>query len=68
LRILVALEGNAILAWESKGTAEEQFDRVRGACKHLVGIIQQVSYFAFSMARRDLTAIMTAVGAVNATI
>jgi len=41
LRILVALGGNAILARESKGTAEEQFDKVRGACKHLVGIIQQ---------------------------
>ncbi|MGA2199895.1 MAG: carbamate kinase [Nitrososphaerales archaeon] len=41
LRILVALGGNAILARESKGTAEEQFDSVRKACKHLVGIIQQ---------------------------
>lgn len=29
---------------------------------------EQVSYFAFSMARRDLTAIMTAAGAANATI
>jgi carbamate kinase len=41
LRIVVALGGNAILTRESKGTAEEQFEKVRRACKHLVGIIQQ---------------------------
>ena len=41
LRILVALGGNAILAREGKGTAEEQFDKVRKTCKHLVGIIKQ---------------------------
>lgn len=41
LRILVALGGNAILARESKGTAEEQFDKIRETCKHLVDIIKQ---------------------------
>ena len=41
LRILVALGGNAILQREGKGTAEEQFENVRKACRHLVGIIQQ---------------------------
>jgi carbamate kinase len=41
LRILVALGGNAILQRESKGTAEEQFENVRKACRHLVGIIRQ---------------------------
>jgi carbamate kinase len=41
LRIVVALGGNAILTRESKGTAKEQFDQVRRACKHLVGIIQK---------------------------
>jgi carbamate kinase len=41
LRILVALGGNAILQRAGKGTAEEQFDNVRKACRHLVGIIQQ---------------------------
>jgi carbamate kinase len=35
------LGGNAISARESKGTAEEQFDKVRRTCKPLVGIIQQ---------------------------
>jgi len=39
LRILVALGGNAILRRDSKGTAEEQFENVRSACKHLVGMI-----------------------------
>jgi len=29
------------LARESKGTAEEQFDKVRETCKHLAGIIKQ---------------------------
>ena len=37
----MALGGNAILARKSEGTAEEQFDSVRRACKHLVGIIQK---------------------------
>lgn len=41
MRILVALGGNAISAQKSEGTAEEQFDNVRKACKHLVGIIQK---------------------------
>jgi len=41
LRIVVALGGNAILTRDSKGTAKEQFEKVRGACRHLVGIIQQ---------------------------
>ncbi|MGA2199414.1 MAG: carbamate kinase, partial [Nitrososphaerales archaeon] len=41
LRILVALGGNAILARENKGTAEEQLDNVHKACKHLVRIILQ---------------------------
>jgi len=41
LRILVALGGNAILQREGKGTAEEQFENVRKACRHLVGIIRQ---------------------------
>ena len=41
LRILVALGGNAILTRGSEGTAEEQFDNVRRACKHLVAIIQK---------------------------
>jgi len=40
-RILVALGGNAILQRASKGTAEEQFDNVHKACRHLVGLIQQ---------------------------
>jgi carbamate kinase len=40
LRILVALGGNAILARENEGTAEEQFDNVRRACKHLACIIR----------------------------
>ncbi|HVC27155.1 MAG TPA: carbamate kinase [Nitrososphaerales archaeon] len=41
LRILVALGGNAILRRDGKGTAEEQFENVRSACKHLVGMIRQ---------------------------
>ena len=41
MRILVALGGNAILTRESEGTADEQFDNIRKACKHLVGIIRQ---------------------------
>jgi carbamate kinase len=41
LRILVALGGNAISSQKIEGTAEEQFDNVRRACKHLVGIIRQ---------------------------
>jgi carbamate kinase len=41
LRILVALGGNAILQRQSNGTAEEQLDNVRKACRHLVGIIQK---------------------------
>ena len=41
LRILVALGGNAILQRGGKGSAEEQFENVRTACKHLVGIIQK---------------------------
>lgn len=41
MRILVALGGNAILQREGKGTAEEQFENVRKACRHLVGIIRQ---------------------------
>ncbi len=40
-RILVALGGNAILQRAGKGTAEEQFENVRKACRHLVGIIRQ---------------------------
>ncbi len=40
-RILVALGGNAILQRAGKGTAEEQFENVRKACVHLVGIIRQ---------------------------
>jgi len=40
-RILVALGGNAILQRQGKGTAEEQFENVRKACRHLVGIIRQ---------------------------
>jgi carbamate kinase len=40
-RVLVALGGNAILARESEGTAEEQFENVRKACRHLVGIIKK---------------------------
>jgi carbamate kinase len=41
LRIVVALGGNAILTRGSRGTADEQFEKVRRACKHLVGIIKQ---------------------------
>lgn len=41
LRILVALGGNAILQRGSKGTAEEQFENVRTACRHLARIIHQ---------------------------
>lgn len=41
MRILVALGGNAILQRQSNGTAEEQLDNVRKACRHLVGIIQK---------------------------
>jgi len=41
LRILVALGGNAILQRQGKGTSEEQFDNVRKACRHLVGIIRE---------------------------
>lgn len=41
LRILVALGGNAILEPQSIGSAEEQFSKVRRACRHLVGIIRQ---------------------------
>jgi carbamate kinase len=40
LRILAALGGNAILQRRGKGTAEEQFDNIRVACKHLVGMIR----------------------------
>ena len=40
LRILVALGGNAISSQKSEGTAEEQFDNISRACKHLVGIIR----------------------------
>jgi carbamate kinase len=40
-RILVALGGNAILQRAGKGTAEEQFENVRKACIHLVGIVRQ---------------------------
>lgn len=37
----MALGGNAILQRQGKGTAEEQFENVRKASKHLVGIIRQ---------------------------
>jgi carbamate kinase len=40
LKILVALGGNAILAQKSEGTAEEQLENIRRACKHLAGIIK----------------------------
>ncbi len=40
-RILVALGGNAILRRNGKGTAEEQFENVRNACRHLVGLMRQ---------------------------
>ncbi len=40
-RVLVALGGNAILLRANKGTAEEQFDNVRKACRHLARLIQQ---------------------------
>ncbi len=39
MRILVALGGNAILAGDTERTAEEQFENVQKACKHLLKII-----------------------------
>ncbi|MDD5419773.1 MAG: carbamate kinase [Methanomicrobiaceae archaeon] len=38
-RVLVALGGNAILRHRDTGTAEEQFENVRAACRHLVAMI-----------------------------
>lgn len=39
-KVLVALGGNAILKYEEKGTAEEQFENVKITCKHLVKLIK----------------------------
>lgn len=40
MKILVALGGNAILQSKEKGTAEEQFNNVKRASRHLVELIQ----------------------------
>lgn len=39
-KVLVALGGNAILKHKEKGTAEEQLENVKRACKHLVKFIE----------------------------
>ena len=40
-KVLVALGGNAILKAGQKGTAEEQLERVRKTCVHLVRLIRE---------------------------
>lgn len=39
-KVLVALGGNAILKHKEKGTAEEQFENVKAACKHLARLVE----------------------------
>lgn len=39
-KVLVALGGNAILKHKEKGTAEEQFQNVKAACKHLARLVE----------------------------
>jgi carbamate kinase len=39
-KIVIALGGNAIKQPDQKGSAEEQFENVRGSCSHLVRVIK----------------------------
>ena len=44
-KIVIALGGNAIKRWDQKGSAEEQFENLRGSCFHIVRMIKNKKEF-----------------------
>jgi carbamate kinase len=44
-KIVIALGGNAIKRWDQKGSAEEQFENLRGSCFHIVRMIKSKKEF-----------------------
>ena len=44
-KIVIALGGNAFKRWDQKGSAEEQFENLRGSCFHIVRMIKSKKEF-----------------------